>query len=203
MNYNPEIHHRKSIRLKGYDYSSNGAYFITICVKNRECLFGEIIKNKMNLSEIGKIAHKFWQEIANHFENVQIDNFVIMPNHVHGIIVINNVGVIHELPLLHELQPQSDDNFPENIKRRKMLIPKIIGRYKMNVSKNINQIIEAPAMSIWQRNYYEHIIRSEKSLNAIREYIINNPLKWALDKENPLNKLTKNNISEIWEEENA
>lgn len=98
---------------------------------------------------------------------------------------------------IYELLPQSDDNLSENIKRRKMLIPKIIGRYKMNISKNINQIREKPTISIWQRNYYERIIHSEKSLNAIREYIITNPLKWALDKENPLNTSIKNNISAV------
>ena len=211
MKYNSEIHHNCSIRLKGYDYSSEGAYFITICVKDRECLFGEIINEKMNLSEIGKIAHNNLLGISQNVENIEIDEFVIMPNHVHVIIVINKndvetdnvvgvinvgVGVIHELHLhelhlhelhLHELPLQLNKNIPDHIKRRKMLIPKVVGRYKMNVSKQINQIRNMPGVPLWQRNYYEHIIRSEKSLNAIRKYIIENPLKWELDKENPIN----------------
>jgi putative transposase len=89
MSYNPEIHHRRSIRLKDYDYSSGGAYFITICVKNRECLFGEIIEGKMNLSEIGEIAHNNWLNIPEHFNNVILDEFVVMPNHIHGILILN------------------------------------------------------------------------------------------------------------------
>jgi putative transposase len=96
MSYNPEKHHRVSIRLKNFDYSSEGAYFVTICVKNRECIFGEILNGEINLSEIGQIAYKNWNEIPTHFKNVEIDEFVIMPNHLHGIIIINeknNIGM--------------------------------------------------------------------------------------------------------------
>ncbi|SFV34330.1 transposase [Thermoflavifilum thermophilum] len=175
---NNNIHHRRSIRLRGYDYSSAGAYFITICTHNRECLFGDIVDGKMRLNEWGEIAQQCWLQIPNHFTNTSLDEFMIMPNHMHGIITINGntVGAIHELPLQNELPLHSD---PYQL--RKMLLPKIIGYFKMNVAKQINEHRQTPGQPMWQRNYYEHIIRDDDDLNRIREYIINNPLKWESD----------------------
>lgn len=176
MKYNPEKHHRRSIRLQGYDYSQPGAYFITICTKDRKYLFGNIIDGKMVLNEYGKIAQQCWLDIPLHYQNVELNEFVVMPNHVHGIIIINindTVGTIHELPL-HELPLQKQQ-------RRLMTLPKIIGRFKMNSAKQINQLRQTPGIPLWQRNYYEHIIRNKHELNRIKEYIINNPLKWELD----------------------
>ncbi len=167
-------HRRRSIRLKGYDYSHAGAYFITVCTRNGKCLFGDVINGKMRLNAHGNIVSECWNKIPTHFPNVETDAFVVMPNHIHGIIIINNVGAIHELPLR--------DN---KITRRRMLIPKVVGFYKMNTAKLINQFLNTPGVHIWQRNYYEHIIRNKENLNEIREYIVNNPLKWNLDKENP------------------
>jgi len=201
---------RHSIRLKDYDYSKPGAYFITICTKDRKCLFGEIKDNQMFLNEFGEIAKDVWLEIPNHFPNVELDEFVIMPNHIHGIIIIQNadVGAIHELPLQlpndelplqlpnDELpQQMSNDELPQQmlndelsrqdnkIQRRKMIVPKIVGFFKMNTAKKINQILNTIGQPLWQRNYYEHIIRKEKSLQRIRQYIINNPAKWDMDME--------------------
>jgi putative transposase len=192
MKYNPHIHHRRSIRLQDYDYSSEGAYFITMCTQNRECLFGEIVNGEMILNEYGKIVEQCWNDLPNHYDNIALDAYVIMPDHFHGIIFIvgaiqesfntsvnsvdsvnavdsiNSVGAIHELPRLKQRQQQ----------RRKMLLPKIVGRFKMNSAKQINQMRNTPGISVWQRNYYEHIIRDEKSLENIRKYIINNPLQW-------------------------
>ena len=162
-------HHRRSIRLKNYDYSSAGAYFITICAYNKECLFGNIVDGKMQLNDAGKIIRTVWDEIPKYYLGIETDTFQIMPNHMHGIIIINEVGAIHELPL----------------QRRNMILPKIIGRLKMNTAKQINIIRKTPGSSVWQRNYYEHIIRSEESLNRMREYIQNNQLKWGLDEYNP------------------
>ena len=162
----------ESIRLPGHDYSSPGAYFITICTHNRQYLFGEIVNNEMILNEYGEIANKYWYEIPKHYTNTQLDEYVIMPNHIHGIIFI--VGAIHELPL-------QQNEFSQLIQRRKMLLPKIIGRFKMNAAKQINQIRQTPGIPVWQRNYYEHIIRNDNELNKIREYIINNPLTWQTD----------------------
>ncbi|MBL7074123.1 transposase [candidate division KSB1 bacterium] len=183
MKYDPNKHHRRSIRLKEYDYSQAGVYFITICTKNRECLFGRVVNGLMELSPFGVIAHQFWFEIPKHFDNVELDEFNAMPNHIHGIIEITsdnqiayNVGAIRELPL---------PKLPIHVQRRKMLIPRIVGYYKMNTAKRINQMRNTPGIPVWQRNYYEHIIRNEDDLNKIRRYIINNPIKWESDRENP------------------
>jgi len=192
MKYNPQIHHRRSIRLQGYDYSQNGAYYVTLCTQNRECLFGEIVKGQMILNEYGKIVEQCWNDLPDHYNNIELDAYVIMPNHFHGIILItdnvdnvDNVRAIHELPI-HELPRQQQKQRQQQ--RRKMLLPKIVGRFKMNSAKQINQMRNTPGISVWQRNYYEHIIRDEKSLENIRNYIINNPAKWQDDDYNLTNR---------------
>mgnify|MGYP001114696632 CR=1 FL=1 len=151
----------------------SGAYFVTICCHNRECLFGEIADDGIKLNLIGEISKKYWLRINEHYKNTNLDNFIIMPNHIHGIIIINNiVGVQYIEPLHNEYQH---------------IIPKSIGSiirtYKSTVSRWCNK--NGYNNFKWQRNYYEHIIRNEKELNQIREYIINNPLKWEFDEENP------------------
>jgi REP element-mobilizing transposase RayT len=205
MKYNPQIHHRRSIRLQDYDYSSEGAYFVTMCTQNRECLFGEIVNGEMILNEYGKIVQQCWNDLSNHYDNIELDAYVIMPDHFHGIIFIVSVGAIHELPRQrqHELPRQRQHELPRQRQhelprlnqhelprqqqkqrqqqRRKMLLPKIVGRFKMNSAKQINQMRNTPGISVWQRNYYERIIRDDKSLQNIRNYIINNPLKWYYD----------------------
>ena len=182
MKYNLEKHHRRSIRLKHYDYSQPGAYFITLCTQNRECLFGEIVDGQMVLNQYGKIVEQYWTEIPLQYTNTVLDEFIVMPNHLHGIIIITDiVGAIHESPL-HELPlPQWESFLSQN--RRNMIIPKIIGRFKMNSAKQINQLRQTPGVSVWQRNYYEHIIRNEDELNRIQNYIVHNPLNWATDEE--------------------
>jgi len=193
MKYNRQIHNRRSVRLQNYDYSSEGAYFVTLCTQNRECLFGEIVNEQMILNEYGKIVEQCWNDLPNHYDNIVLDAYVIMPDHFHGIILItDNVWAIHELPIhelpIHELPRQNQHELPIHEspiqspqQRRKMLLPKIIGRFKMNSAKQINQMRNTPGISVWQRNYYEHIIRNEKSLENIRNYIINNPLQWYYD----------------------
>ena len=191
MKYNPQIHHRRSIRLQDYDYSSKGAYFVTMCARHRECLFGEIQNERMILNEYGKIVEQCWLDLPNHYHNIVLDAYIVMPNHFHGIIFItdnvDNVRAIHELPQhelpQHELPLQSSQQSSQQ--RRKMLLPKIIGRFKMNAAKQINQIRNTPGIPVWQRNYYEHIIRNEESLNNIRNYIVNNPSKWYDVEYNP------------------
>ena len=172
---------RKKIRLRDYDYSGAGGYFVTICTFNRQYLLGKIANQEIVLNDIGKIAEQWWLKLENKFTNTTLDYYVIMPNHIHGIIIISggrtDVGAIHELPLQRH-----------KIERRRMLIPKMIGYFKMNAAKYINQLHGAAGHLFWQRNYYEHIIRNENELNRIREYIRNNPLKWDLDRENPLSK---------------
>ncbi|MBM4067082.1 MAG: transposase [Planctomycetes bacterium] len=179
MKYDSDIHPRKSLRLKEYDYSRLGAYFITICTYEKECIFGKVENEYMLLNQFGKIVLEFWNNLPERYANIKLDSFVIMPNHVHGIIkIIDTVGAIHELPL-------QTANTNQKTKRRRMLIPKVVGYFKMNSAKQINTIRNSTDIPVWQRNYYEHIIRNENKLNKIREYIHNNPLKWHLDRDNP------------------
>ena len=178
MNYPNKI--RKSIRLKDYDYSREGAYFITICTYNRKCVLGNVINGKMTLNQFGNIVLECWNSLTGRYTNIELDKFLVMPNHVHGIIkIIDNVGTIHELPL------QRENCMNQQIERRRMLIPKVVGYFKMNAAKQINIARNTSGMPLWQKNYYEHIIRNVDKLNKIKEYIQNNPLKWHLDRENP------------------
>ncbi|HRY82448.1 MAG TPA: transposase [Candidatus Moranbacteria bacterium] len=144
---------------------------MTICTKDREELFGEIKNGEMVLNELGKIVFKNLKNIPYYFENINLDKFIVMPNHVHLILEINKniVGAIHELPLQ---------------KRRNMLIPKIIGKFKMLSAKEINILANNSGNPLWQRNYYDHIIRNEIELNKIREYILENPKNWERDRNN-------------------
>ncbi len=191
--FNPEKHHRRSIRLKGYDYSQPGAYFITICTKNRKCLFGNIINGKMILNDAGHIAQNCWLEIPNHYPNVILDEFIIMPNHIHGIIIINagandnspiNVGANNNSPRqANNNSPRQINNNspqPSSFRSPSGTIGSIVRGFKIGVTKWFRQ--NTDIYDVWQRNYYEHIIRNEQELDRIRKYIINNPLKWELDK---------------------
>jgi len=181
MKFNSDRHHRRSIRLKGYDYSTTGAYFATICARNHECLFTRICRNvgaglapalsyeyTFPLSDLGEILKKNWQEIENDFSTVYLDAFIIMPNHIHGIIV-NQRATARVAPTLG----------------------RIIGSFKSKCSVQYLQHLQSNRLNdsgkIWQRNYYEHIIRNEEELNKIRKYIAENPTRWHNDKDNPVN----------------
>ncbi|MGM0377476.1 MAG: transposase [Bacteroidota bacterium] len=191
LNHHKQHKNRRSIRLQGYDYSSPGEYFITICTQNRESLFGDVINGEMVLNDVGIIAREFWNRISERYENVVLDTFIVMPNHVHGIIGIeyhperdqHPVGAIHELPL----RDGNSDSETYRKQRRQMLLSKIIGWYKMNVAKQANILLNNTGNRFWQRNYYEHIIRDDKSLHRIRDYIINNPAQWEEDMNHPDN----------------
>jgi putative transposase len=178
MHMKSEKPNRSSIRLPFYDYNQTGAYFITVCVANRECLLGDIVDEKMYLSEIGRIAQNGWDKIKERFPQIELDTLVIMPNHIHGIIVIKNVGAIHESPLRGQSR---------RILRRRMLLSKAIGYFKMNSAKGANLLRNTSTLPFWQRNYYEHVIRNDTDLEEIREYIQNNPLKWLDDENHPAN----------------
>jgi putative transposase len=246
MQYNPDIHHRQSIRLKGYDYSRPGAYFITICVQDRHHLFGEIKSGKMVLNEFGLIVAEEWKRSEEIRKEIKLDAFVVMPNHIHGILVINTlsvsngfdgdksdgtigmpgimgmaglnemagaddttVGATGRSPLRHPSpipHPSPDrhhsyqhgDGPPQpygssvinKIEQLSMSVsngpkPKSVGSFvagfKPAVSKRINEKRGTPGSPVWQRNYYDHIIRNEQEFAAIRYYIINNPINWIVD----------------------
>ncbi len=171
-------HHRRSIRLKGYDYSQEGAYFVTIVTWRRDFLFGEIVNGEMILNEHGQIADECWREIPNHFPHVELGAYVIMPNHMHGIILINDdVGARHASPL---------QKTPNGVSKGSL--GAIIGSYKSAVTRLIGR--ELNETGIWQRNYYEHIIRNDNDLQNKTDYIEANPLLWEQDHENPVNITT-------------
>lgn len=167
----PQQYHSRSIRLNSYDYSQPGAYFLTICAHKHASLFGEIVDGEMVKSQFGHIVQTFWQELPRKFRQAETDLFAVMPNHVHGIINIETAA-IRELPL-------------QVSERRQMLVPQMVGWFKMNTAKAINQTRGTPGVPVWQRNYWEHVVRNELSLQRIREYITNNPVTWSRDAENP------------------
>jgi len=180
--YDPDRHHRRSIRLKGYDYTQPGAYFITICTYRRVCLFGQVIEGKMQWNGFGQIARDEWLRTAEIRPNVELDAFVVMPNHIHGIVIIsdnrrgttqNGRGTLQRAPTVERFGKPTSDS-----------IPTIVRLFKSAVTKRINHQRGTRGMPVWQRNYYEHIIRTERALNAIRRYIVNNPARWHLDRYN-------------------
>jgi REP element-mobilizing transposase RayT len=212
MTYDPKIHHRRSIRLQGYDYSQNGAYFITLCAQDRKPIFGKIVNGEMQLNQFGIIARDEWLKTSAMRKNIEIDEFMIMPNHLHGIIVINNADIGRgAMPRAQDMAEdtgtidlgkgtldkstgtlQRAPTEPATPTREQFgkptsnTIPTIIRGYKAAVTKQINTIQIAAGVynipeRIWQKNYYEHVIRNEASLNRIREYIMSNPLNWKED----------------------
>jgi REP element-mobilizing transposase RayT len=177
--FDPQKHHRHSIRLKGYDYSQEGAYYVTIVTWRRDFLFGEIVNQEMMLSKRGQIADACWREIPNHFPHVELGAYVIMPNHMHGIIFIKDGrrGAIYRAPT----DDANIEKFGEPVKGS---LPTIIRTYKAAVTRLIGR--ELNETGIWQRNYYDHIIRDEKDLQNKTDYIEANPRLWDEDDENPL-----------------
>lgn len=200
MTYNPDIHHRHSIRLKDYDYSQNGAYFVTICAWQRECLFGEIVNGEMVLNNMGRIVKSVWSGLPKHFTNINLDEYMIMPNHFHGILhIIEFVGVKQDSPAL----PAFDLGGNKGKAGEALALPlrpvrgsvsgslcSVVQNFKSVSTRKINKFRNNPGCPVWQRNYYERVIRNEDELSRAREYIVNNPMKWELDKENPVNVKT-------------
>ena len=172
--YDPDIHRRRSRRLKGYDYSQAGAYFITICTRNRECTFGDVIDGEMLSNEAGHIVMEEWMKSADIRGEIELDAFAVMPNHVHGIIVITDRcrGVWPYAPTGTLRSPSRTAGA-------------LVRAFKSACTLHINQMHNARGTPVWQRNYYEHVIRDEDDLNRIREYILDNPARWEEDEENP------------------
>lgn len=185
MAFDPLRHHRRSIRLKGYDYSQAGAYFVTIFVQGRECLFGDVVNNEMQYNDAGKMICAEWEALVQRFPTIELDEWIVMPNHLHGIIVIvDSVGAsLVDAPDRAEVNPASAS---------KSTLGDIVGAFK---SISTNQYIEGVHhkgwlpffKKLWQRNYHEHIVHNERELGAIRKYIRNNPAQWMLDRDHPNN----------------
>jgi putative transposase len=177
MTYDPAKHHRRSIRLRGYDYRQAGAYFVTMVTHQRQCLFGEIVDGQMWPSRLGKIVREEWSLSTQIRHEIELDAFVLMPNHVHGIVIIRDqpaavVGAHGRAPLQHR-PPRS--------------LGSLVAGFKSIVTRRINGIRRTPGAPVWQRNYHEHVVRSEEELNRIQQYVIDNPLHWEEDPENPAN----------------
>jgi putative transposase len=198
MNGRSGQHHRHSLRLRGYDYAQPGAYFVTICTQDRACLFGAVVDGEMLLNEMGEIVRGEWFRTAYMRPYVQLNDheFVIMPNHIHGIIWIVDSSIVSgaEMPAetsetvgaQRRCAPTSPVPIPTSVSN----VPPgslgaIIRSFKSAVTKRINEMRRTRGAPVWQRNYYEHIIRNEESLTRIRQYIVENPLRWHLDRENP------------------
>jgi REP element-mobilizing transposase RayT len=169
-------HHRRSIRLQGYDYSQSGTYFVTICTKARACLFGEVVDGEMVLNPAGTIVDDEWRLSAVLRDELELDEWVVMPNHVHGIVVVDTfrmgdraVGAYGHTPL----------------RSPSKTVGAMVRGFKSAATKRINELRHRPRVPVWQRNYYEHIIRDDDDLSRIRQYILDNPSQWAFDRENP------------------
>ncbi len=186
--YDPKIHHRCSIRLPGYDYSQSGAYFVTICTHRRVHLFGDIINIvgagskpapvEMRLNCYGKIVEDTWFDLPNHISGLKLGEFSILPNHTHGILWIIELNQIEGIGI-----GRDGAGFePAPSTRKQTSLSEIVRQFKTFSARRINEIRGTPGQPVWQRNYYEHIIRDDESYNRIAEYILKNPLKWKGDK---------------------
>ncbi|MBR5982674.1 MAG: transposase [Bacteroidales bacterium] len=169
MPFDPNIHHRRTIRLKEYDYSNNGLYYVTICTKDRECLFGEITDGKMNVNVYGEILESVWNGLPSHYPNVVLHEHIVMPDHFHAIIQIDNernVGAGFKPAPTDAGQPP-----------RKHGLSEIVRALKTFSSRKINDLRQTQGTPVWQRNYYEHIIRDGDEYSQIANYIMENPLR--------------------------
>ncbi|MGH2586216.1 MAG: transposase [Dehalococcoidia bacterium] len=204
----PDRPYRRSIRLSGYDYASTGAYFVTIVVQGRACVFGQVVGGEMQRNLLGDLINYAWHDMPHHHPNVVLDAFVVMPNHIHGIILlIDPVGATPASPAPASPAPasptRSDTDLPAARGPSPGSIGAIIGSFKASTSRRLNILRQGdagvgagdagvaptglvlPEGRLWQRNYYEHVIRTDDALNHIRNYIHTNPQRWFQDRENP------------------
>jgi REP element-mobilizing transposase RayT len=195
-------YHIESTRLPGYDYSQPGAYFVTMVTKDRKCVFGRIVNGIMRLNEIGAIIKYEWMKTGLIRRNIIIDEFIVMPNHFHGIIVITDSVKTTRRVVSTEKTTDSPIVSTEQMTNSEIVLkektdkrpngPKsgsigaIIGQFKSKSTKRIIEISNDPGITIWQPRFYDHIIRNEESLNRIRQYIIDNPMRWEIVDENPI-----------------
>ena len=196
MTFNPEIHHRRSIRLRDYDYASAGAYFVTICTQGRECFFGHIDNEMMALNDAGRMLEKVWNELPQRFVGIELDAFVVMPNHVHFIVFLVGAPLVGaRLVGIQEQEAHNPaDSCGQDLGGHKtrpygQTITDVIGAFKSITTQEYTVGVKQsdwPSFlgRLWQRNYYERVVRNEGELNGYREYIEFNPLRWADDEEN-------------------
>ena len=194
---NTDKRNRKSLRLKDYDYSQPGYYYVTLCVQNRECLFGYIKEGKMEFSDAGKMIQKWWCELTNKYPTLELDTFQIMPNHIHGILIIQPVGAnlcVRPIRQDSNLNVRHNDIVRQTGQTHRSA-PTLGTNVQWFKTMATNEYIRGVKQKGWepfrgkllQRNYYERVIRNEKELEKIRKYIAENPAKWAEDEYNPDN----------------
>ncbi|MCM8750198.1 hypothetical protein NET02_13680 [Thermomicrobiaceae bacterium CFH 74404] len=199
MTFDPERHHRRSIRLKGHDYAQAGAYFITISTHDRACLFGQVVDDTMEMSDYGRIVEEEWLRSSEVRREILLHagEFVVMPNHVHGIVWIVDTGRGDRPVAPTEFITQTR---PGTAARANGPAPRSLGAFvagfKAATTKRINQRRNTPGVRVWQRNYYEHVICDEASLDRIRRYIAENPMRWACDPEDP--QAIETELEELW-----
>ncbi len=182
--YDPYKHHRRSIRLQGWDYRAAGYYFVTICSFRRENTFGDVVDSAMVLSELGKIIEAEWLQTAVIRDHITLDQFIIMPNHLHGILVFDNPTVGASGSLALEPNTPSTKGRATGTPLQNASLGNVIGQFKSVVTKKYNKLQNNKGIKIWQRGYYERIVRNERELNAIRQYIQENPIRWVEDRDN-------------------
>jgi putative transposase len=181
-----ELPNRKSIRLKEYDYARAGAYFVTICSWNKQCVFGTVEEDTVQLNELGRVVESCWQEIPEHFAKVELDEFIIMPNHIHGIIILNDQEDYTCRDTIHRVRESSGESKTESFGNpTASSIPTIIRTFKAAVTRESRRLRLFTSERLWQGGYFERIIRNENAMMKAREYIVNNPLEWHFDRENP------------------
>jgi putative transposase len=190
MSDNSTFPHRHSLRLKGYDYSQAGAYFVTICAHCRKCLFGEVVGSEMNVNEFGLAVQAVWEDLPVHYPHVMTDAFVVMPNHVHGVFVLG----AEDLAVGAGFKPaRTDPSRPADAEGSKSVrtmlrrhgLSEIVRGLKSFSARRINVMRGTSGAAVWQRNYYEHVIRGDADYNRIAEYVANNPLRWKEDTLHP------------------
>jgi REP element-mobilizing transposase RayT len=179
VRFDPGRHHRRSIRLKGYDYSQAGAYFVTIVAWQREMLFGDVVNEEIKLNEMGEIVADKWQWLETQYPYIELGAWIVMPNHFHGILVIHDDGRGGS----RSAHAGDSRIAPTPIKRKPL--GGLIGAFKTVSTKQINLLRDTEGQTVWQRNYYEHIIRNDREMDRIHRYIESNPLQWDDDDENP------------------
>jgi len=189
MPYNPKIHCRRSIRLPNYDYSRSGAYFVTICVQGRSCLFGHVVDGEMRLNEAGVMLNRWYNELMRKFDDIACDAWVCMPNHVHFIVINTGHACPHNDSVGADLCVRPVMNVGEGEHVGSPLRREVQWFKTMSTNEYIRSVKQhgwQPFFGrLWQRNYWEHIVRDESELNRIREYIATNPVRWEMDRLHP------------------
>jgi len=187
VKFDPDIHQRRSIRLRGHDYSTAGYYFVTICVQGRKCLLGEIANGEVVLNDAGMVVENIWMELPSKYPGIRIDTHIIMPNHFHGIIILQSpVGAPLAAPSYRQGRITNQGAASSTPTDNKTL-GDVIRAFKSISAIGVNKIVGRSGQPLWRRNYYERIIRNEEELHQTRQYVRDNPIQWRTDDENPIN----------------